>query len=74
MNLSTAITALITYSVGSLILGGGAISPDYGQDEDGSHTEIEIPVDNKNSNAAQSEFRACGFVVSTEWIDDMGAS
>jgi hypothetical protein len=52
---------------------GAPISPDYLQDEDGTHTEIEILVADKNCNFAESEFRACGFVVSARRIETVTA-
>jgi hypothetical protein len=43
--------------------------PGYDQYEDGSHTETEILLDDKDCDMAASEFRCCGFVVTTERMD-----
>jgi hypothetical protein len=54
-------------------LGGQATRlPGYDQDEDESHTESEIILDDKDRSAAESEFRCCGFVVSVQRIDTAG--
>lgn len=45
----------------------------YDQDDDGSHIYLEIIIDDGNPVVAKSEFRACGFVVATLWLEGESA-
>jgi hypothetical protein len=48
-------------------LGGKALRyPGYNQNEDGSHTETYLVVEDEERDLAASEFRCAGFVVTIE--------